>query len=84
MTPADFCESPDTLYGRLLEGVHLSGYTIGRACAVLECLLEEDRWKEVGGGFDDIKDFLATLDLSGFKIVVEWRKKIAKKLARLW
>ena len=73
-------ETPNTIHGRLLEAVHISGYTFERACSELEWLLEQDRWKEVGRGFDDINTFLATLDLSGFRIVVERRQKLAKKL----
>ena len=73
-------EAPNTVHGRLLEAVHISGYTFERACSELEWLLEEHRWKEVGGGFDDVHAFLATIDLSEFKIVVERRKNLAEKI----
>ena len=74
-------EAPNTVHGRLLEAVHISGYTFERACSELEWLLEEDRWKQVGGGFSDINDFLATIDLSEFRIAIDQRKNLAKKLA---
>ena len=74
-------ESPETIHGRLLESVHVTGYTMGRACVALEWLLEEDRWQTIGGGFGNINDFLATINLSQFKIAVDERKKLAKLLA---
>lgn len=76
-------EKPDTKHGRLLEAVHLSGYTFNRACKDLEWLLEKDRWKTVGPGFKDIDSFLKTIDFSGFKIAIEQRKKLAQRLADL-
>lgn len=76
-------ESPATVYGRLVESVHVSGYTMERACVGLEYLLEENRWKSVGKGFDDIDAFLSSIDLSQFKIAVDRRKKLAKRLAEL-
>lgn len=74
-------ESPETVHGRLLEAVHLSGYSFERACSELEWLLDEDRWKKCG--FDDIKQFLETVDLSPFRIDADHRKRLAKKLADL-
>lgn len=73
-------ETPNTVHGRLLEAVHISGYTFDRACSELEWLLDDDRWKTVGSGFDDINGFLATIDLSEFRIAVEQRQKLAKRL----
>lgn len=73
-------EQPDTVHGRLMEAVHLSGYSFERACSELEWLLDEDRWKQLGGGTDDINKFLATIDFSGFRIAIEQRKKLAKRL----
>lgn len=67
-------ESPNTVHGRLLEAVHIAGYTFERACGELEYLLDEDRWRFVGDGFEDINAFLATLDFSDFKLAVEQRK----------
>jgi hypothetical protein len=68
-------------YGRLLESAHLTGYTAARACTALEKLLEDDRWKRVGDGFDDINKFLDSINLSQFKIQADQRKSLARKLA---
>ena len=75
-----FSESPEIVYGRLLESVHVSGYTMERACVGLEYLLEDDKWKSVGIGFEDIDDFQKSIDLSQFKIAVDRRKKLVKRL----
>lgn len=74
-------ETPDMVYGRVLEAAHLSGYGFERMTHELEWLLEADRWREVGSGHDDINAFLATIDLSAFKI--DDKKNLAKRLADL-
>jgi len=76
-------EEPNTIHGRLLESVHISGYSAGRACSELEWLLDDDRWKRVGNGYDDIDAFLETVNLSEFKLAVDQRKKLSKRLADL-
>lgn len=76
-------ERPDTVHGRLLESIHLAGYTFERACSELAWLLDEDRWRAVGQGFDDINAFLATVDLSQLRHSLEQRKEIARRLAAL-
>jgi len=81
--PESIEESPDTVHGRLLESVHISGYSFERASQEFEWLLEENRWKKIGTGYDDIDKFIATIDFSEFKISIEKRKKISKKLADL-
>jgi hypothetical protein len=53
----------DQGYGGLVEGVHLAGYSLERAFRKLEWLLEDDRWKTVGGGYEDINAFLDTIQL---------------------
>ena len=73
-------ETPNTVHGRLLEAVHISGYSFERACSELEWLLDEDRWKQIGSGFSDINAFLSTIDLSEFRIAIDQRKKLAKRL----
>ena len=73
-------ETPNIRYGQLREAVVHYGFSAGRAVAELDWLLDEDRWKEVGSGFDDIDDFLKTISLSDFKFSIEQRKGIAKKL----
>lgn len=76
-------ERPDTVHGRLMEAVHISGYSLERALSELEWLLDDDRWKSVGGGYTDINAFLATIDFSSFRIAVKERKKLAKRLETL-
>jgi len=66
-----------------MESVHLSGYSFERACSELDWLLDDDRWKQCGEGFTNISDFLTTVDMSGFKIAIEQRKKLAKRLKEL-
>src|ERR671919_2453165 len=75
-------EGPEVIYGRLLEAAHISGYSFERACAELDWLLEEDRWRQING-FNHINDFLQTIDLSPFKIESSQRKALAKKLEAL-
>lgn len=76
-------ENANITYGRLTESVHISGYSLERAILELDWLLTDNRWKQVGDGFDDINDFLKTLSFKEFKIAVEQRKEISKKLADL-
>jgi len=76
-------ESAETVHGRLLESAHMSGYTMERACWELEWLLEDERWKTIGDGFENVDDFLKTVDLSSFKLAIEQRQKLSKKLESL-
>lgn len=74
-------ETPDQVHGRLMESVHLSGYSFDRACAELEWLIEGERWKSVGAGFEDPGAFLGTVDLSPFNMAATDRKRLVEKLA---
>jgi len=76
-------EIPDSIHGRLLEAVHITGYTFERACTELEWLLKDGRWKTVGQRFEDIDNFLKTINFSSFKIAVDQRKKLVKQLEDL-
>jgi N6-adenosine-specific RNA methylase IME4 len=76
-------ETPDQVHGRLMESMHLSGYGFERAMSEFEWLLDADRWRRVGGGFDDINAFLATINLSRFKHTVDQRKGLAQRLEAL-
>jgi len=76
-------DNPNIVYGKLSEATHISGYSLGRAIGELEWLLDEDRWKRVGAGYTDINDFLKTLNFSEFKLAIEQRKDLAKRLADL-
>lgn len=76
-------ESSNIVFGRLLEAANISGYSFERACIELEWLLENDKWKNVGQGYDDINKFLENIDFSGYKVLIEQRKKLSKKLEKL-
>lgn len=78
--PKNEMEKPDVVYGRLLESVHISGYSFERVCAESEWMLDQDRWKIAGPGYGDINQFLESIDLSQFKIDPIRRKKLVKKL----
>jgi N6-adenosine-specific RNA methylase IME4 len=73
-------ETPTTVHGRLLEAVHIAGYTFERAKDEFKWLLAYDRWRTVGSGFDDIDVFVASIDWSEFRIAVAERRDIAKLL----
>jgi N6-adenosine-specific RNA methylase IME4 len=70
-------------YGALIEGVHLAGYSLERAFRKLEWLLDENRWKTIGEGFEDVNAFLDTIQLDSFKIIANERKKIAERIKEL-
>src|ERR1700694_1415392 len=70
-------------YGALREGVHIAGYSFERACGNLEWLLEQNRWRGVGDGFDDVNAFLASLRLDSFRPLAEQRKRIAQRIKEL-
>jgi N6-adenosine-specific RNA methylase IME4 len=70
-------------YGALREGVHIAGYTFERACAKLEGLLENDRWRDVGDGFSDVNAFLDSIKLDSFRPVAEERKRVAQRIKEL-
>jgi site-specific DNA-methyltransferase (adenine-specific) len=76
-------EDPRTVHGRLKEAIHISGYTRERACGELEWLLEDNRWQQTGPGFTNINAFLATLNLSEFRLEDTRRKPLSAKLAAL-
>ena len=70
-------------YGALREGIHIASYTFERACSKLEWLLEQDRWRGVGTGFDDVNAFMASIKLDTLKASAESRKRIALKIKQL-
>lgn len=78
-------EDSNTVYGRLLESVHISNYSTDRACDELEYLLEGDRWKAVGKGYDDINEFARSLNPKDeqLRFARDRRKKLAEALDRL-
>jgi hypothetical protein len=74
---------PEEIFGRLKEGMHIAGYSFERVLSNLELMLQNDNWRRVGGGFDDINEFLATIPLDRFRIVVEQRKHLAARIKEL-
>lgn len=60
---------------------------VGTAVALdlneLEWLLDEDRWQQVGPGYQHINNFLKTIDLSPFNMEATQRKALAKRLEEL-
>ena len=75
-------ESGLEAYGRLTEGLHVAGYSFGRACANLEWLLEGDRWK-LEGRFADVNAFMESLRLGDFRQAAESRKCIVARIKEL-
>jgi hypothetical protein len=69
-------------YGKLVEGLHIAGYTFERACGNLEAMLEGDAWR-LGGRFSDVNAFLDSLRLDKFRAAAEQRKRIATRIKEL-
>jgi 16S rRNA G966 N2-methylase RsmD len=76
-------DRPAEVYGRLLEGAHVAGYTFERACTHLEWLLTDDRWREVRGGFTDVNAFLASVRFDDFRVLAEQRKRLVSRIKAL-
>jgi N6-adenosine-specific RNA methylase IME4 len=70
----------NVVYGRLLESAHFGGYAAERAAKEFKWLLEKDRWKEIGNGFEDIDIFLSTINLAQYRISIYDRKEIVELL----
>src|SRR5262245_8812931 len=74
--------TPSVIYGQLRESLHVSGYTESRDCDALEWIIEEYRWRHVGS-FADGHEFLATIDLSEFRIDETRRKNLVRRLSEV-
>lgn len=70
------------MYGRLLEGAHIAGYSFERACTHLEWLLVDERWK-LDGLFDEVNKFMLSIKLDEFRPIAEQRKRIAQRIKAL-
>jgi hypothetical protein len=70
-------------YGGLTARVHDAGYTLERAFRDLEKLIEGDDWKSVGGGYDDINEFLDSVRLDRFRMIADQRKSIVARIKAL-
>ena len=75
-------ETPDQVHGRLNEAMHIADYAFDRAWEKFEWLLEEDRWKQVGSGHEDVNAFLSTVQLPK-GASAEQRKTVAAKIKAL-
>jgi hypothetical protein len=76
-------DHPSEIYGRIKEGVHIAGYSAERAFDHLEWLLTDDRWRQVGPGFDDVNAFLDSVRLDNFRILADQRKSLVRKIKEL-
>ena len=65
-------------YGALREGIHIAGYSFERACHRLRKLLSDESWRQCGGGFIKVDDFLNSLGLDQLAKVTEERREIAR------
>lgn len=74
-------QGPHEAYGALKEGVFLAGFTFERACARLEDLLHEGRWRQLG--FNDVNAFLDSIRLDSLRAPAEQRKRIAELIKEL-
>lgn len=80
--PVVAAKEPEVVYGRLLEGVHIAGYSFERACGYLEWLLEGERWQQ-GGRFTEVNAFMESLRLGQFKQATDQRKRIVARIKAL-
>lgn len=76
-------ESANTVHGRLLEAVHIAGYSFERACGELQWLLDDDRWR--GLGFSDGAAFAESVmgAFREFRMTIEQRQALARSLTRV-
>ena len=71
-------ESPQVVYGRLLEDAHAVTHYMERGQTNLAYLLEQDRWRKLG--FSSINSFAKSLDLSELRQRVDERRQIVAAL----
>lgn len=62
---------------------HISGYSFERVCTELEWLRDEDRWAQIGPGYERFDDFAATIDLTAFNMQAASRKRLSRRLTEL-
>lgn len=70
-------------YGALTEGFYLASFTFERAMGSVLSLLKSGGWRRVGAGFDDVNDFVRSLQLDRFKVVAEQRKEFVERVKAL-
>lgn len=74
-------ESPDTRYGRVLASFDIGGYATEGGFRDLEDLIVSGDWPQVGPGFQDFDAFLATIDLSRYKLPASIRVPLEKAMS---
>jgi N6-adenosine-specific RNA methylase IME4 len=70
-------------YGALTEGFYIAGFTFERAMARSLQLLKTGLWMKVGDGFDDVNEFVRSLQLDRFKVVAEQRREFVEQVKEL-
>jgi hypothetical protein len=70
-------------HGALTSEFYLAGFTFERAMARVLGLLKSGGWRKVGGGFNDVNEFVRSLQLDRFKAVADQRKEFAKQVKEL-
>ena len=79
---ADIVEANQS-YGALTEGFYIAGFTFERAMGRVLSLLKDGGWRQVGAGFDDVNDFVRSLDLHQFKVLAEQRQEFTTRVKAL-
>jgi N6-adenosine-specific RNA methylase IME4 len=70
-------------YGALTAEFYIAGFTFERAMAGVLRLLKTGGWRKVGDGFDDVNEFVRSLQLDRFRIVAEQRKEFVERVKEL-
>jgi N6-adenosine-specific RNA methylase IME4 len=70
-------------YGALTEGLYLASFTFERAMGRVLSLMKGDEWRRVGAGFDDVNDFIRSLQFDRFKVLAEQRKEFTARVKEL-
>ena len=70
-------------YGALTEGLYVASFTFERAMGRVLGLLKGDGWRQVGAGFDDVNDFIRSLQFDRFQALAEQRKEFAARVKEL-
>jgi N6-adenosine-specific RNA methylase IME4 len=71
------------IYGELKEDLFFTGFSFERGCQRLRKLLSGDGWKQCGGGFNNVEDFLNSLGLDQVAKLTEEKREIAKLIKAL-
>jgi hypothetical protein len=75
-------ETPDVIYGRLLEARDMTAYTLDRYLHEVKSLLTSNRYRELSAGFRDVNAFIRSVDFSGYNLG-DMRPEIARMIKEL-